>query len=794
MRLRFVTSITVLLMLLMMTFQAPAWADTAQFSDVSPSFWAANAIDTLVAKGVVHGFPGGKFLPGQSVTRAQFAAMVDTSLGLSPYQPTTPTFRDVPSNYWGFSAIETAFQAGIINGTGSGLFNPDAPITRQDMAVILVNALKLTNVAKDLVGQPISFADSASVSSYALGPVEAASRLGLMTGLPDGSFDPLGDATRAQAAQVIYNLLNLPAANSSELMASVARKIVLTVPSSSLALGNNMQITATIYDANGNVLPVTPAWSATGGTISPDGEFTAGQLGPATISASLSSGDNPIGAQAVIEVVGVPASAGTVTNQTSPSSQGTAPSGTPSQGSGGLSFTSNSFGPVTAGTSLNVTVQVTDAQGNVVTSDQGRSITVTAASPIYPNQTVTATDQDGVANLSIPVTLAGTFSLSAQSSGLSSTPSVSFQVVPGPPVGVQLFASPSVLVIPGQVTRIEAAVVDAYGNPTTASSSVNLTENTSALGVFTPVINKIQGGVTVLGNFTANGQVGTVTFTASQTTYGAASLTLDTYASAASLVAGKGMWLLYNDWENTSDSQIIATAQADGITHLYLEVATTSSGFYGQDGLTDLLPKLHAAHIALVAWIYSSLEDPGADAQLASEVATFTTSTGESPDALAVDMEENLTPANISAFSEGVRQVLGNSYPLIAVIYPPQSGPGQEYPSMYAAAAQGFNVLAPMDYWHSTPDAYTPQQAASYVTQSIQMIDSLSNNPTIPITIIGQAYNMFPSDSSALCSPSGAEESAAMQAAKSGGAVGYSMYRWGTATPDEWQAFGAMNW
>jgi hypothetical protein len=780
---RFVPFPTFCLLLAILLTIGPsrAWAGT--FTDVPASFWASGAINTLAKEGIVHGFPGGAFRPDQSVTRSQFTALVDDALHLAPYDPAKPTFRDVPTGYWGYITIETAAHAGIVHGSGAGLFHPGAPITRQDMAVVLVNALHLSGVALDLAGRPLPFRDAGTVAPYATGAVAAVSRLRLMTGLPGGSFEPGAYATRAQAAQVVYNLLNLPPHAANELMAAVAQRIVISVPSWSLPLGRTEQVSATVYDVRGRRLPIAPVWSATGGSISPDGVFTADQLGPAVISAGLSSANHHIEARAVISVVGAP-----VTSTSGPGTGSSSPAPAPAD----LAFTRTNFGTITAGENLAVTVQVLDAQGNPFTTDQGRAITLTVGSPFYPNRTYTATDRNGSATFSVQGTLAGTFSLAAASPDLVSPSPATFQVVPGLPVRLQLFASPSVLVVPGRATKIEAAVVDAYGNPTTASSSVVLDESTSSFGRFTRVSSAIQGHTTVLGDFMPNGQAGSITFTAAApgTSYNPASLTLDTYSSPATVVAGKGMWLTYSDWVNTPDSQIIGTAEADHVTHLYVEVATSSSGFYGRDALVDLLPKLHAVHIALIAWIYSTLNNPAADAQLAARVANFAAIGGNSVDGLAIDMEENLTPGNIDSFGTLVRQSLGTDYPMVAVIYPPQSDPGQTYASMYKACAANFNVLAPMDYWHNTPAAYTGAQAAAYVTQSLQMLRNLSGDPGIPISVIGQAYTMFPGQSG----PNGIEERAALQAARSGGAIGYSMYRWGTASPAEWQAFGSTNW
>ncbi|HUW64985.1 MAG TPA: S-layer homology domain-containing protein [Spirochaetia bacterium] len=771
--------IVFLALLTVVTVTYPAGATPVRFTDVPASFWAAPAIGTLAGEGIVHGFPNGSFAPGNPVTRAQFAGMVDAALHLAPYDPPTPTFRDVPRTYWGYGVIETAVQAGIIHGTGAGSFGPDRPITRQDMAVILSNALQLTTVTQDLAGSPASFRDNTAIAGYAVGAVVAANRLQLMKGQPDGRFEPGYNASRAQAAQVIYGLMNLAPQAVSTLEAGLAQGIAIAAPPSPLVPGQTIDVTATVYDGQGHLLPVQPAWSSTDGTITAAGVFTANQPGPAVITAALTNSTGLLQTSTTVLVA-----SGSSLN----GPPGTLP---PTPTVAGLAIAAPNPAAIPAGGTLTVNVQVKDNLGDQLSSDQGRQITLKVTSPSYHNDTYTATDAGGGAVFTVSGTVAGTYSMQASSSGLASSAGATFQVEPGLPDHLQLVASPSTLVVPGRPAQITAAIVDAYGNPTTTASPIVLTANSSRYGTFLQANHNVAGN-TVLGTFIPNGQTGTTTFTltAPGTSYGSATLTLSSLPSTPALVAGKGMWLLYGDWQNIPDDQLIATAQADHITHLYVEVAATATAFYGKPALADLLPKAHAAHIALVAWIYTSLGDPAQDAALATQVADFRTAGGDAVDGVAVDLEENLDPGNISAFAVPTQQALGQNYLLVAVVYPPQSNPGQTYASMYKAVSD-FSVLATMDYWHNTQSTFTTAQVSQYVTQSLQMLPALTGNPALPVEVIGQAYNMFTSGDYA---PSGTEELTAMAAARAGGATAYSMYRWGTASPAEWQAFANYNW
>ncbi len=193
--------------------QTPATTVTApavptSFSDVSVSCWAYNAIESLSGLGCVSGYPDGSFRPNASVTRAEFVSILDKALKLAPYNPTVPDFGDVTQGDWFYGPVESAVHAGIIKGFG-GDFKPNTPITREQMATILVNALNEQDQARAIMSVKTTFTDDAGISAWARGFVEQAVRDGLLKGYPDNSFVPQGDATRAEACAMIENFLSM---------------------------------------------------------------------------------------------------------------------------------------------------------------------------------------------------------------------------------------------------------------------------------------------------------------------------------------------------------------------------------------------------------------------------------------------------------------------------------------------------------------------------------------------------------------------------------------------------------
>ena len=178
------------------------------FSDLSASYWAWPAINNLSTMGYVYGYPDGTFKPGSPITRAEFVAISDRALNLTPYAPQTPTFNDVAPSGWFDRAVETAVYAGIVKGYGN-TFQPNHPITREELVIILVNALGQQDETKASMKDQTAFTDDAKISAWARGFVVAAVKDGLLKGYPDGSFRPQGHATRAEACVMIGNFLKI---------------------------------------------------------------------------------------------------------------------------------------------------------------------------------------------------------------------------------------------------------------------------------------------------------------------------------------------------------------------------------------------------------------------------------------------------------------------------------------------------------------------------------------------------------------------------------------------------------
>lgn len=161
--------------------------------------WAVSSINQLVAAGAISGYPDGSFKPDNTITRAEFATVLVKAFHLASQDG--KTFTDT-AGHWAKDYIAAAAN-GVVNGYENGAFGPDDPITREQMAVMVVKAAKLAKASGEL-----QFADSGSISDWAREAVITATQNGIMKGNPDNTVRPGDSATRAEAVTVIVNALN----------------------------------------------------------------------------------------------------------------------------------------------------------------------------------------------------------------------------------------------------------------------------------------------------------------------------------------------------------------------------------------------------------------------------------------------------------------------------------------------------------------------------------------------------------------------------------------------------------
>lgn len=182
---------------------------TKKFSDVS-RHWAQADIELLASKLVVNGVTDNTFAPDSSITRAEFAALLVRSLGLSA-NAAAASFADVNASDWYAGAIGAAVQAKLVEGFSSNQFKPNDTITREQMAVMIARALTAAGHTSSSSGKTAEllakFRDKASISTWAEGAVAQATEAKVITGMTGDTFVPAAKASRAQAVVMLKRLL-----------------------------------------------------------------------------------------------------------------------------------------------------------------------------------------------------------------------------------------------------------------------------------------------------------------------------------------------------------------------------------------------------------------------------------------------------------------------------------------------------------------------------------------------------------------------------------------------------------
>ena len=176
------------------------------FADVSGSDWFYNDVRYVYEKGIMDGTGADRFSPNAPLTRAMIVTILYRMDG-SPAMSGASDFKDVDSNKWFAKAVAWAAANGIVNGYGSGLFGPNDPVTREQLAAILYRyavygGMTAVTLEENLGG----FADTAQLSAYAIQAMNWAVGQGLING-SGSNLVPKAQATRAQVAAIIHRYL-----------------------------------------------------------------------------------------------------------------------------------------------------------------------------------------------------------------------------------------------------------------------------------------------------------------------------------------------------------------------------------------------------------------------------------------------------------------------------------------------------------------------------------------------------------------------------------------------------------
>ncbi len=274
----------------------PGLSLDSRFADLV-GHWSAPFVEALAAKGLVKGFLDGSFQPDRQVTRAQFAALIVAAFPEAESIRPVRQFPDVLANFWAAQAIRQAQAQGFLSGFPDGSFRPNAPLTRVQAVVALVNGLGIGSGRSQSL---LVYSDRAQVPSYAVEPVAAATERQMVVGYPDPyRFRPLEPITRAETTALVHQAL---AANGRT--ARLPSPFIVKADATSPHFGD----LSAQHWANGFIEPLVQRGWLSGfsdGSFRPDDPITRAQFAALLVGA-LSPAVNPEGKRPAVRFRDVP--------------------------------------------------------------------------------------------------------------------------------------------------------------------------------------------------------------------------------------------------------------------------------------------------------------------------------------------------------------------------------------------------------------------------------------------------------------------------------------------------------
>lgn len=178
------------------------------FADIAASAWYGEAVGFLAARGVTTGTDAEHYSPNATVTRGQFVTLLLKAYGIAPETGAADNFADAGDTYY-TGYLAAAKRLGIATGAGGDKFAPDSKISRQELFTLLYRALNVIGeLPSGKTGSAVSsYADAGAIAGYAQDAFKALVESGVVSG-SGGKLDPAGASTRAQVAQVLFNLLS----------------------------------------------------------------------------------------------------------------------------------------------------------------------------------------------------------------------------------------------------------------------------------------------------------------------------------------------------------------------------------------------------------------------------------------------------------------------------------------------------------------------------------------------------------------------------------------------------------
>ena len=183
-------------------------APAAKFTDIA-NHWAKESIDYVVGRGLLSGTSETAFSPNSAMTRGMLVTALGRLAEVDTKAYTKNSFNDVKADSAFRPYIEWAYKKGIVQGTGSGKFEPDRAVNREEIAAIFANYAKTTGYALPVTRSSVTYADTSSIGNAYKNDVKAMQQAGIMMGGTGNKFNPKVSATRAEVSSMLHRYIKL---------------------------------------------------------------------------------------------------------------------------------------------------------------------------------------------------------------------------------------------------------------------------------------------------------------------------------------------------------------------------------------------------------------------------------------------------------------------------------------------------------------------------------------------------------------------------------------------------------
>ncbi|MEG2118857.1 MAG: S-layer homology domain-containing protein, partial [Pseudoflavonifractor sp.] len=178
-----------------------------RFSDIPDGFWGTQQIRFVTQRGLFHGLTEDCFGYADKMTRGMFVTVLGRLAGIDPAAYSKRSFSDVDPDSWYGGYVAWASQNNIVGGVGAGRFDPDAPVTREQMCAMLVRYLEWAKIALPTEVSDRKFTDQSEISTWAEAAVKLLCSVGIVKGTELGELQPGADASRAEVAAIYAQLI-----------------------------------------------------------------------------------------------------------------------------------------------------------------------------------------------------------------------------------------------------------------------------------------------------------------------------------------------------------------------------------------------------------------------------------------------------------------------------------------------------------------------------------------------------------------------------------------------------------